>query len=158
MLPDKPGCFSPQAQKVPAMQYFAAIIHHDQGSAFGLTFPDLPGAFAAADDWDDIPRAATEALDLWFEDMPDVHPASLSEIRARPDVAAELQAGATLMPVPYIPADTAVERVNITIERGLLRAIDQTASFWRLRRAAIWWAGASRAAAAGTGAHAPDRP
>lgn len=31
------------------------------------------------------------------------------------------------MSVPYIPADTALARVNISIERGLLRAIDETA-------------------------------
>jgi len=31
------------------------------------------------------------------------------------------------MPAPYIQADTALARVNISIERGLLRAIDETA-------------------------------
>ena len=109
------------------MRYYTALIHQNEGTAFGLTFPDLPGCFAAADDWDAIPAAATEALDLWFEDQPDIAPASLDAIRRRPDVAADLLAGAVLLPVPYIPADTAVDRVNITIERGLLRAIDKTA-------------------------------
>ena len=109
------------------MRYYTAIVHQDTDSAYGLTFPDLPGCFAAADSWDDISSAATEALDLWFEDMPDVVPASLDTIRQRPEVASELAAGAVLLPVPYIPADTAVERVNITLERGLLRAIDETA-------------------------------
>lgn len=109
------------------MKYFTAIIHQDEGSSFGLTFPDLPGCFAAADDWNNISAAATEALDLWFEDMPDVEPTTLDIIRNRPEVIEAITAGAILMPVPYIPADTAVERVNITIERGLLRAIDKTA-------------------------------
>ena len=109
------------------MRYFTAIVHQDGDSAYGLTCPDLPGCFAAADTWGGIPAAAAEALDLWFEDMPDVDPAPLDEIRAREDVAAELGAGGVLMPVPYIPADTALARVNISIERGLLRAIDDTA-------------------------------
>ncbi len=109
------------------MQYFTAIVHKDEDSAYGLTFPDLPGCFAAADSWDDIPAAAAEALDLWFEDQPDVDPASLDEIRRRAEVAEELAQGAVLMPVPYIPADTALARVNISLERGLLRAIDETA-------------------------------
>lgn len=109
------------------MKYYTAIIHHDEGSAFGVTFPDLPGCFAAADDWAGIPAAATEALDLWFEDMPDVDPSSLDQVRARDDVKAEMAAGAVLMPVPYIPADTALARANISIERGLLRAIDEVA-------------------------------
>lgn len=109
------------------MKYYTAIIHQDEGSAFGVTFPDLPGCFTAADDWAGIPAAATEALDLWFEDMPDIAPASLDEVRARDVVKAELAAGAVLMPVPYIPADTALARANISIERGLLRAIDEVA-------------------------------
>lgn len=109
------------------MRYFTAIVHQDEGSAFGLSFPDLPGCFAASDTWDGIPTAAAEALDLWFEDQPDQVPASLDVIRQRGDVATELANGAVLMPVPYIPADTALARVNISMERGLLRAIDETA-------------------------------
>lgn len=109
------------------MQYYTAIIHKDEGSAYGLTFPDLPGAFAAADTWDDILAAAAEALDLWFEDQPNVEPSSLEQIRQRQDVAQAIAAGAVLMPVPYIPADTSLARANISLERGLLRAIDEVA-------------------------------
>lgn len=109
------------------MRYYIAVVHKDEGSAYGLTFPDLPGCFAAADSWDDIPAAATEALDLWFEDQPDVDPASLDAVRKQQDVAAAVGQGAVLMSVPYIPADTALARVNISLERGLLRAIDETA-------------------------------
>lgn len=109
------------------MRYFTAIVHQNGESAFGLTFPDLPGCFAAADDWNAISAAATEALDLWFEDMPDVEPSSLDTLRQSDTVKEEMAAGGVLLPVPYIPADTAVKRVNVTIERGLLRAIDETA-------------------------------
>lgn len=126
------------------MRYYTAIVHQEDDSAFGLTFPDLPGCFAAADDWNGISAAATEALDLWFEDQPDVTPASLDAIRSRPDVAAELAAGAVLLPVPYIPADTAVDRVNITMERGLLRAIDETAKDRGMTRSAFLASAARR--------------
>lgn len=117
------------------MRYYIAIVHQDGDSAFGLTFPDLPGCFAAADSWDAIPAAATEALDLWFDDQPDVEPSSLDVLRLSQKDA--LAAGAVLLPVPYIPADTAVERVNITMERGLLRAIDETAKTRGLTRSAF---------------------
>ena len=109
------------------MRYFTAIVHQDRESAYGLTFPDLPGCFAAADDWNSISTAATEALDLWFEDMPNVEPSTLDALRQSEAVQQELSGGGILLPIPYIPADTAVERVNVTIERGLLRAIDETA-------------------------------
>jgi predicted RNase H-like HicB family nuclease len=39
------------------MRYYIALVHQDGDSAFGLTFPDLPGAFAAADDWAGISPA-----------------------------------------------------------------------------------------------------
>lgn len=119
------------------MRYYTAIIHKDDDSAYGLTFPDLPGCFTAADTWDEIPALAAEALDLWFEDQPDVQPASLDEIRNRPDVAAEMAAGAALMSVPYIAADAALARVNISIERGLLRAIDETAKARKMTRSSF---------------------
>lgn len=109
------------------MRYYTAVVHKDEDSAYGLTFPDLPGCFAAADSWNDIPAAAAEALDLWFEDQPDVDPSPLDAVRKQPEVAAAIGQGAVLMSVPYIPADTALARVNISIERGLLRAIDETA-------------------------------
>ena len=126
------------------MRYYTALVHHDADSAYGLTFPDMPGCFAAADSWDDIPRATAEALDLWFEDQPDVEPASIEAIRQRADVAEELAAGAVLMPVPYIPADTALARVNISIERGLLRAIDETAKARRMTRSSFLASAARR--------------
>lgn len=126
------------------MRYYTAIVHQDGDSAFGLTFPDLPGAFAAADDWNGIPAAANEALDLWFEDQPDVEPASLDAIRKRADVAEAMAAGAVLLPVPYIPADTALQRVNVSMERGLLRAIDETAKARGMTRSSFLASAARR--------------
>ncbi|MBW7920648.1 MAG: type II toxin-antitoxin system HicB family antitoxin [Rubellimicrobium sp.] len=65
------------------MRNYTIIIHHDTDSAYGLTFPDLPGCFAAADSWDEIPAAAAEALDLWFEDEPDGASAARRELSGR---------------------------------------------------------------------------
>lgn len=126
------------------MRYFTALIDQDKDSAYGLSFPDLPGCFAAADTWDGIPAAVTEALDLWFEDMPDVEPMGLDMLRHRQDVADAVSAGAVIMAVPYIPADTTLERVNISMERGLLRAIDQTAKGRGMTRSAFLASAARR--------------
>jgi predicted RNase H-like HicB family nuclease len=126
------------------MRYFTAIVHQDGISSYGLSFPDLPGCFAAADDWDGIPLAVAEALDLWFADQDDVTPAALHDVRERPEVAAQIAEGAVLMPVPYIPADATPERVNISIERGLLRAIDQTAKERGVTRSSFLAAAARR--------------
>lgn len=127
------------------MKYFTALVHQEGDSAFGLSFPDLPGCFAAADNWDGIPAAAAEALDLWFEDAADVDPAPLDVVRKRPEVTAALSEGASIMHVPYIAADSVVERVNITMERELLRAIDQTAKSRGMNRSSFLAAAARHA-------------
>lgn len=126
------------------MRYFTALVHQNGDSAYGLTFPDLPGCFAASDDWNGIPAAATEALDLWFDDMPDIEPAALDQIRTMPDVIDAVKDGAVLMPLPYIPADTALERVNVSMERGLLRAIDETAKARGMTRSSFLASAARR--------------
>lgn len=126
------------------MHFYTAIIHQDGDSAFGISFPDLPGCFAASDDWNGIMAAATEALDLWFEDMPDTAPADLNAIRQRKDVSDAIAAGAVMMPIPYISADTTVQRVNITMERGLIRAIDETAKARGMNRSSFLASAARR--------------
>lgn len=40
---------------------YPLYVHHDDGSAYGGTFPDFPGCFTAADDLADLPRMAQEA-------------------------------------------------------------------------------------------------
>jgi len=69
--------------------------------------------------------------------MPDVEPTSLDVQRSRVDMVAAIDAGGGLTHVPYIPADTTLERVNISIERGLLRAIDETAKARGMTRSAF---------------------
>jgi len=59
------------------MKYFYALVHKDDDSAFGVTFPDLPGCFSAADRIEDVVPNACEALDLWFDDQRDVEPMRL---------------------------------------------------------------------------------
>lgn len=126
------------------MHHYTAIVHQEGNSAFGLSFPDFPGCFAAADDWNGITAAANEALDLWFEDQPDVEATPLDDIRQRADVASAITAGAALLVIPYIPADTAIQRVNVTMERGLLRAIDEVARARGMNRSSFLASAARR--------------
>lgn len=105
------------------MRYYTAAIHKDAESAFGLTFPEIPGCFAASDTWEGIPAAGREAVELWFEDNDLVAPWNTEELGRHP---AMVSATGFVM-IPYIPADSVVERINVTMERGLLQAIDETA-------------------------------
>ena len=40
----------------------------DAEHAHGITIPDFPGCFSAADNWDDLPAKVQEAIELYCED------------------------------------------------------------------------------------------
>lgn len=117
------------------MKYYYAVVHKDEDSAFGVHFPDLPGCFSAADDQGEILPNAIEAMTLWFEDETDVPARSLQDIR---EVAAQdLEEGAFLVMVPWIGNAGKPARVNISLDRAILSAIDHAASERRLTRSAF---------------------
>ncbi len=117
------------------MRYYHAVVHKDEDSAFGVQFPDLPGCFSAADDIEDVIPNAVEALSLWFEDAEDIEPRPVEAIRA--DAAADLAEGAFLVMVPWIGRNSKPARVNISLDRGMLDAIDTAAAVRRLTRSAF---------------------
>ncbi|WP_231635471.1 type II toxin-antitoxin system HicB family antitoxin [Novosphingobium sp. ST904] len=117
------------------VKYFYAIMEQDGDSAYGVTFPDLPGCFSAADTAEEILPNACEALELWFDDQDEVEPSRLDQIKAA--AAEALGAGATIIAVPRIVNDHRVARVNLSLERGILDAIDKAAAERRLTRSAF---------------------
>lgn len=118
------------------MQNYIALVHQDGDSAYGVQFPDVPGCFSAADDLDQLFSNASEALALHLEgeSLPPVR--SLAEIRALEDIAKELAEGAFLVSVPLISLSGRTVRANITMDAGLLEAVDQTADSRGLNRSA----------------------
>jgi predicted RNase H-like HicB family nuclease len=87
------------------MKPYIGIVHEDPDSAYGITFPDAPGCFSAADEMDDVFAMAAEALALWSEGMEEDGHASppqrdLSEIRADPECQESLADSAFLIAVP----------------------------------------------------------
>lgn len=117
------------------MQHFYAIVHKDEGSAYGVEFPDLPGCYSAADDLDDVPRNAREALSLWFEDQEEVAASSLDDIRAGAEDA--LASGAFLIAVPHIARKGKLVRANISMDQSVLDAIDEAAKQRKQTRSAF---------------------
>jgi predicted RNase H-like HicB family nuclease len=117
------------------MQYFYALVHKDAGSAYGVQFPDLPGCFSAADEVEDIVPNACEALELWFDDAEEVRPSRLDEVRTM--AAADLAEGAFIVAVPRIRRLAKLVRANISLDRGMLDAIDRAATERSLTRSAF---------------------
>jgi predicted RNase H-like HicB family nuclease len=117
------------------MKYFYAVVHKDGDSAFGVHFPDLPGCFSAADTMEDVVPNAVEALDLWFEDEVDSEPRGVAEIREA--AAEDLAEGAFLVAIPRMTSNGKLARVNLSMDRGTLAAIDVAAAARKLTRSAF---------------------
>ena len=114
------------------MKTYLALVHKEAESAYGLSFPDVPGCFAAADTEADILRAGGEALELWFADAAPVQPRGPEAIARL--VADDLAAGAFLIAVPLVQPQTRQKRVNISLDAGTLQAIDAAAEGLGLTR------------------------
>ena len=62
----------------------------------------------------------------------------LEEVRLDPDVAAELaRRAAFLVAVPFIENDAKIVRINVSMESGMVKAIDAAASARNLTRSAF---------------------
>lgn len=118
------------------MKVYYGIVHKDEDSAYGVTFPDLPGCFSAADDDGEIIANAAEALDLYFEDADEVEPSSLQTIF---DLTLKEDVGSvrSVIAVPYIKSTRKSVRANISLDSGLLEALDATAAKRKLTRSAF---------------------
>ena len=76
------------------MTHYVAIVEEEDGKAFGVWFPDLPGCVSAGDTLDEAMLNAAEALELWagamIENGQTVPAArSLTDLKAVPEVAQE---------------------------------------------------------------------
>ena len=110
------------------MKTYFAIVHKDPGSAYGMSFPDLPGCFSAADTADEIYPNAQQAVALYFADKTALPgPRSIETLRRDPAIASEIASGAFLIAIPLIASERK-ERYNIMLERSLAETMDLVAT------------------------------
>src|SRR5260370_35061106 len=122
------------------MTRYVALVDGKPGS-YGLTVPDLPGCTSAAATTDEVLRRATQAVRLWAEDaLADgeklLKPRSIEALRADPEVAA-LAKGAALAIVPLVLDAGRPAKANLSLDAGLLAAIDEAAAARGLTRFAF---------------------
>jgi len=121
-------------------QYIALV--DGRAGAYGLTVPDLPGCTSGGGTTDEALRNAVEAIRLWAEDaiadgekLP--QPRSAEALRADPEVAEAIAAGAVLALVPLLLDAGRPAKANLSIDAGLLAAIDEAAAARGLTRSAF---------------------
>jgi predicted RNase H-like HicB family nuclease len=107
---------------------FIAFIHKDPGSCYGVSFPDVPGCTSAGDTLDEALANAVDALSghirLMEADGEAIPIArTLEAINADPDFAEDLQ-GAIISAVPLVRDRGSTTRINVSLDLGLLEAID----------------------------------
>jgi predicted RNase H-like HicB family nuclease len=120
---------------------YIAILEKEPESLWGVYFPDLPGCVTAGQTADQATRRAVEALRLYVEtagpDQAMPQPRSLDDLLGDPEISAALAAGAVAFRVPVVAASGKPERVNISVDSGVLRAVDQAARAAGLTRSAF---------------------
>lgn len=116
------------------MKTYFAVVSKENDSAYGMWFPDVEGCFSAADCEEDILSNAVEALLLHLEDQE--HPLSrqVNEIASDPLVAQDLASGSYLVAVPLVTAKNRSVRVNLSLDKGIVDAIDAAARLRGLSR------------------------
>lgn len=106
---------------------YPVVIHHDDGSAYGVTVPDIPGCFSAGETVDealDNTQAAIAGhLEILAEDG-EVAPAAtdITNHQANPDYADGIWAYVEVDITPYLGK---TQKVNVTLPDFLIRKIDE---------------------------------
>ena len=113
-----------------------------KAGAYGVVVPDLPGCTSAGSTTDEALRKAVEAVRLWIEYA--IHdgetlptPRSIEALRADPEIAAALTEGAALAIVPLLLDAGRPVRANLSLDAGLLDAIDEAAKAHGFTRSAF---------------------
>jgi predicted RNase H-like HicB family nuclease len=123
------------------MSRYVALIDGKAGT-YGVIFPDLPGCTSAGATTDEALRNAVTAVRLWAEDaladgerLP--RPRNAEELRSDPEVAEAVANGAALAIVPLLLDAGRPAKANLSIDAGLLAAIDDAAQEHGLTRSAF---------------------
>ncbi len=115
---------------------YIAYLHKDNGSDFGVSFPNFPGCITAGKTLDEAHRMAAEALRLHIEGMVEdgeeiPAPSTLDALANDP-----AREGAVAFLVHVEPETERTVRINITAREKQLEEIDELANKAGLTRSA----------------------
>ena len=120
-------------------RYFAIL--DGKPGAFGVSFPDLTGCVAMGKDENEAYANALDALAEWVRDARmdgDVpKPRPIEELRRDPDVIETLAQGGAFIAVPLVIESGRPVKANISLDAGLLDAIDSAAKEAGLTRSSF---------------------
>lgn len=116
------------------MLYPVYIHPGDKNHAHGVTLPDFPGCFSAADDWAEIPAMVQEAVEVYFDGAEGVEiplPRPLEEL-VRME---EFQGGVWMMvEIDLAFTHSSELQLSISLPEPLVRRMDDYARMHHLSR------------------------
>jgi predicted RNase H-like HicB family nuclease len=123
------------------MARYIALIDGKAG-AYGVMFPDLLGCTAMGKTMDEALANAADALRDWAEVTEEdgrkiPRPRSLEVLRREPDVKRALAEGAGIATVPLVRETGKPVKANLSIDSGVLAALDEEAQRRKLTRSAL---------------------
>lgn len=126
------------------MRHYIGIIHKDDGSDYGISFPDFPGCISAGATLDEAREMGEEALQFHVRGMiedgdPIPEPSSLEEVMAQADYRDGV---AVLVPLRELARTV---RINVTMAEETLREIDRYAEARGLTRSGFLQVAAKKA-------------
>ena len=127
---------------------YPVYVHKDTDSAYGVTFPDFPGCFSAADDLAEVTRLAQEAVEVHFEgeDMEIPPPTPIEELAAHPGYEGGFW---VLLDIDLAKVRTKSVRLNISLPADLVGRMDRYAAEHHMTRSGFLASAAQRAIAGG---------
>ncbi|MET1027799.1 MAG: type II toxin-antitoxin system HicB family antitoxin [Dongiaceae bacterium] len=110
------------------MQYYAALIHKEPYSDYGVMFPDLPGCITSGITYEEAVCLAADALSghvAILRECGDAIPSprTLEQIRRAKADWVSLD-GALIAMVPLLPVETKAKSFSISMDSALIAAID----------------------------------
>ncbi len=117
------------------MKTYIALLRKEEGSSYGVDFPDFPGCITGGESLDVAYKEAPEALQFhvkgMLEDEEEIpEPTSLEDIMADAD-------NEDAVPFLVQLSEAKTKRVNITISEVILRDIDAYARKHSMSRSAF---------------------
>jgi predicted RNase H-like HicB family nuclease len=142
-----------KAKRQATATRYGAIIDGKRG-AYGVVIPDLPGCTAMGKTVNEALANAAGAAVAWAEvaradgyAVPKPRP--IESLLADPEIKAELAAGGVLAVVALIVDAGRATKANLSLDAGLLQAIDDAAEARGLTRSAFITSAAKEKIAAG---------
>ena len=123
------------------MARYVALLDGAEG-AYGIVVPDLPGCTAAGETIADVVADAISAVRAWILDAREddeaiPRPRDMAALKADEPVAEALRDGSAFVMIPVLIDSGRPAKANLSLDSGLLEAIDDAARASGLTRSSF---------------------